>query len=97
MSRHPIYPAFSWNRDEATYLWQVDALRGGQIFTSDGNMPNFFWPWLAGFRDGGFFFSQYTAGWPLVLLAVDVVFGSPDLALAAGTVLAVLGTYVLHP
>ena len=29
--RHVVYPAFSWNRDEATYLWQVRALRDGQI------------------------------------------------------------------
>ncbi len=92
-SRHLIYPALSWNRDEATYLWQADALRGGHIFTADGGMPSFFWPWLAGLHDGGFF-SQYTVGWPLVLVAVDTVFGSPELALAVGTIAAVLGTYV---
>src|SRR5262249_59929280 len=41
----------------------------------------------------GSFCSQYTVGWPLVLLAVDEVFGSPDLAICFGAVLAVLGTY----
>jgi hypothetical protein len=92
LSRYLIYPAFSWNRDEATYLWQVDALRAGRIFTTDGGAPLFFWPWLTGLRDGAFF-SQYTVGWPLVLLAFDVVLGSPVLALALGSVLAVLGTY----
>ncbi len=82
LSRYLIYPAFSWNRDEATYLWQVDGLRVGRIFTTDGNAPLFFWPWLTGLRDGGFF-SQYTVGWPLVLLAFDEVLGSPVLALGA--------------
>src|SRR5262245_41136557 len=61
VSRHLIYPALSWNRDEATYLWQVELLRSGRIFGTDGGWPNFFWPWLAGLRDGQFF-SQYTAG-----------------------------------
>ena len=92
LSKHLVYPAFSWNRDEATYLWQMEALRGGHIFTTDGGAPFFYWPWLAGLRDGGFF-SQYTVGWPLLLLAVDTIFGSPDLALVIGSVLAVLGTY----
>ena len=92
LARHLIYPSFSWNRDEATYLWQVDALRGGHIFAIDGGAPQFFWPWLTGFRDG-VFFSQYTVGWPLFLLGVDAIFGSPELALALGAVLAVLGTY----
>jgi hypothetical protein len=92
LAKHLIYPAFSWNRDEATYLWQIESLRTGHIFTSDGNAPQFFWPWLSGIREGGFF-SQYTVGWPVVLLWFDSVFGSPELALAFGGVLAVLGTY----
>jgi hypothetical protein len=92
LSKHLLYPAFSWNRDEATYLWQIESLRGGHLFTSGGNAPVFFWPWLSGTRNGGFF-SQYTLGWPAVLLAFDSVFGSPELALAFGGVLAVLGTY----
>jgi hypothetical protein len=91
-SHYLIYPAFSWNRDEVTYLWQVDGLRAGNVFMADGGAPQFFWPWLAGFRHGGFF-AQYTLGWPLFLLAVDTLFGSPTLALSLGTVLAVLGTY----
>jgi 4-amino-4-deoxy-L-arabinose transferase-like glycosyltransferase len=91
-SRYLIYPAFSWNRDEATYLWQVDALRAGRIFTTDGGAPQFFWPWLTGLRDGAFF-SQYTVGWPLVLLGFDAALGSPVLALPLGSVLTVLGTY----
>jgi 4-amino-4-deoxy-L-arabinose transferase-like glycosyltransferase len=92
LSRYLIYPAFSWNRDEATYLWQVDALRAGRIFTTDGDAPLFFWPWLTGLRDGAFF-SQYTVGWPLVLLGFEEVLGSPVLALALGSVLSVLGTH----
>ncbi|MEX1007228.1 MAG: hypothetical protein WD271_05220 [Acidimicrobiia bacterium] len=92
VARHVIYPSFSWNRDELTYLWQTDALRGGHIFTTGGGAPQFYWPWLAGLR-GDVFFPQYTVGWPLVLLVVDVIFGSPELALALGAALAVLGTY----
>lgn len=93
VARHFIYPGYSWNRDEITYLWQTNALRAREITTTDGGAAQFFWPWLAGLRDG-MFFSQYTIGWPIVLLGVQVVFGSPDFALSIGTVMAVLGTYV---
>jgi 4-amino-4-deoxy-L-arabinose transferase-like glycosyltransferase len=89
---HWIYPAFSWNRDEPVYLWQVHALRDGKILPTDGGMPAFFQPWLSG-RGDGYFFSQYTLGWPIVLLVGEVVFGTAASALAFGTLLAVLGTY----
>lgn len=94
MSRHVIFPAYSWNRDEPVYLWQVAGLRSGQFTPTDGGAPAFFRPWLAGVRDGSFF-SQYTLGWPLVLLAGDLAFGSPDAAIALGALLTVLGTYAL--
>ncbi|MET0629046.1 MAG: hypothetical protein ABW033_11380 [Acidimicrobiia bacterium] len=89
---HTVYPAFSWNRDEVVYLWQVQGLADGKALTSGGGSPLFFQPWLSGIRDG-MFFSQYTLGWPLVLLAFDQVFGSAAGALAFGTALAVVGTY----
>jgi hypothetical protein len=89
-----VYPAYSWNRDEPVYLWQVQGLRAGQVFMTDGGHPLFFQPWLSGIRDGSFF-SQYTLGWPLVLLAFDVVFGTAAGAIVLGTALAVIGTYVL--
>jgi hypothetical protein len=92
VSRHVIYPAYSWNRDEIAYLWFKNGLHARHVFFSAGGRPEFYWPWLAGLRDGSFF-SQFTPGWPLVMLAADVVFGSPELALAFGTALAVLGTY----
>lgn len=91
--QHFVYPALSWNRDEATYLWQMRGLRSGDLLTTTGGAPEFFRPWLTGVRDGQFF-SQYTLGWPVVMLVYDVLFGSPLLAMATGTVLAVLGTYV---
>jgi hypothetical protein len=87
-----VYPAYSFNRDEAVYLWQVQALAEGKVFTSGGGMPLFYQPWLSGIRDG-MFFSQYTLGWPLVLVAFDLVLGSAAGALAFGTALAVVGTY----
>jgi hypothetical protein len=89
---HWIYPAYSWNRDEPVYLWQVHALRDGQILPTDGGMPAFFQPWLSGHGDG-YFFSQYTLGWPIVLLVGEVVFGTAASALAFGTFLAIVGTY----
>jgi hypothetical protein len=89
-----IFPAYSWNRDEPVYLWQVHALRDGNIFTSTGGAPLFFQPWLSGIRDD-MFFSQYTLGWPLVLLGSDVVFGTAAAAIVFGTALAVLGTYAV--
>lgn len=85
-----IYPGLSWNRDEAVYLWQVDVLRAGQLSTSDGGHPALFQPWLSAARDGSLF-SQYTLGWPLVLL-LGAVLGSTDLGVAAGAALAVAGT-----
>ncbi|HEX5588309.1 MAG TPA: hypothetical protein VFZ17_13435, partial [Acidimicrobiia bacterium] len=89
---HTVYPAFSWNRDEVVYLWQVQGLAEGKAFTSGGGMPLFFQPWLSGIHDG-MYFSQYTLGWPLVLLAFDQVLGSATGALAFATALAVVGTY----
>ena len=89
---HTVFPALSWNRDEAVYLWQVHALADGKMLTSSGGMPLFFQPWLTGIRDQ-MFFSQYTLGWPLVLLAFETVLGSAAGALAFGSALAVVGTY----
>ncbi len=94
MARHLVFPAYSWNRDEPVYLWQVAGLRAGQLTSPTGGFPQFFHPWLAGVRDHSFF-SQYTLGWPLVLLAGQVVFGSADAAVALGAALAVLGTFLL--
>jgi len=91
--RHVVYPGLSWNRDEATYLWQVRALRAGDLLTTASATPQFFQPWLTGLR-GGQFFSQYTLGWPGVMLVADVLFGSPVMSMVWGTMLAVLGTYV---
>lgn len=88
-----VYPGLSWNRDEVTYLWQVRGLRAGQLLTTAGDMPHFFQPWLTGLRDGQFF-SQYTLGWPGLMLIADLLFGSPTMAMVWGTVLAVLGVYV---
>jgi hypothetical protein len=93
-AKHTIFPAQSWNRDEPVYLWQAHALRDGHFTTTDGGAPNFFQPWLTGIKDHRFF-SQYTLGWPLVVLAGDVLFGSAAPAIAFGALLAVLGTYAL--
>jgi hypothetical protein len=92
--RHVVYPALSWNRDEATYLWQVGALRDGQLMTTTGGLPQFFQPWLTGIRDGQFF-SQYTLGWPMVMLLAEQIGGSPALSMVIGSVAAVLGAFVL--
>lgn len=91
--RHVVYPALSWNRDEATYLWQVKGLEAGKLLTTTGGLPQFFQPWLTGVTDGRFF-SQYTLGWPGVMFLADVLFGSPGAAIWCGTLLAVLGTYL---
>ena len=93
-ARHTIFPAFSWNRDEPVYLWHVDVLRAGHLTATDGGHPSLFHPWLSANRDG-VLFTQYTLGWPLVLLAFAVVTGSAGNALLIGAALAVLGTYAL--
>ena len=91
-ARHVLFPAFSWNRDEPVYLWHVEALRSGQLTPTDGGHPSLFQPWLSA-RGDGVLFTQYTLGWPLVLLAFAVVTGSAGNALLFGAALAVLGTY----
>ena len=89
--QHLVYPGLSWNRDEPVYLWHVDVLRAGHLATTDGGHPTLFQPWLSASR-GGDLFSQYTLGWPLVLL-LGAVLGSAALGVAAGASLAVAGTW----
>jgi hypothetical protein len=91
--QHVVYPALSWNRDEATYLWQIRGLEAGQLLTTTGGLPQFFWPWLTGVAHGQFF-SQYTLGWPGVMFIADELFGSPISSMWFGTVLALLGTFL---
>jgi len=93
-ARHTIFPALSWNRDEPVYLWHVEVLRAGQLTATDGGHPSLFHPWLSA-RGDGVLFTQYTLGWPLVLLALSIVTGSAGNALLLGAALAVLGTYAL--
>ncbi|MFZ6002485.1 MAG: hypothetical protein ACOYXM_01000 [Actinomycetota bacterium] len=92
-ARHELFPAYSWNRDEPVYLWHVDALREGRLAPSDGGYPSLFQPWLSA-RGEGVLFTQYTLGWPIVLLLADVVTTSAGSALLIGAALAVIGTYV---
>jgi 4-amino-4-deoxy-L-arabinose transferase-like glycosyltransferase len=94
VARHVIYPALSWNRDEPVYLWQMETLRAGHFTSPDLGYPEFFHPWLSAAR-GGELFSHFTLGWPLALLAGDLLFGTPDATLAVGALLMVLGTYAL--
>ena len=94
LSRHLLFPALSWNRDEPVYLWQMETLREGQFTTPDGGFPEFFHPWLSAARDGELF-SHFTIGWPVALLIADVLFGTPEAALAFGALVTVLGTYAL--
>lgn len=93
-ARHRLFPAYSWNRDEPVYLWQVDLLRAGQLTATDGGHPALFQPWLSA-RGDGVLFTQYTPGWPLVLLAAAVLTGAAGGALLLGAALAVIGTYAL--
>jgi 4-amino-4-deoxy-L-arabinose transferase-like glycosyltransferase len=91
-SSRAVYPAFSWNRDEPVYLWQMRTLRAGSFSTPDGGFPTFFHPWLS-IADDGRLYSQYTLGWPSVLVLADALFGDPSVGMAIGAALAVSGTY----
>lgn len=93
-ARHVLFPAYSWNRDEPVYLWHVEVLRSGHLRAPDGGHLALFRPWLTAHSDGTLF-TQYTLGWPLVLLAAAVLTGSAGNALLLGAALAVLGTYVI--
>lgn len=92
-SKHLVYPELSWNRDEPVYRWQAELLRDGQLTSTDGGYPALFHPWLSAHHDGRFF-TQYPLGWPVAILAGQVV-GWPDLTLVAACILAVVGTYAL--
>jgi hypothetical protein len=93
-ARHHLFPAYSWNRDEPVYLWHVDLLRSGHLTATDGGYPSLFRPWLSA-RGDGVLFTQYTLGWPLVLLAAAVATGTAGNALLLGAALAVIGTYAI--
>ena len=94
MAHHTLFATYSWNRDEPVYIWQVNALRDGHIRATDGGAPTLFRPWLSG-AENGVVFSHFPIGFPLVLLAGDVIFGTPAAGLAFAALLAVLGTYAL--
>jgi hypothetical protein len=91
---HWVFPAYSWNRDETVYVWQARALRHGVLLPTDGGTPAFFWPWLSG-KGPGFFFSQYTLGWPSILAGSLLVTGTTAVAIPFGALLAVLGVYAI--
>lgn len=93
-ARHRLFPALSWNRDEPVYLWHVEVLRAGRLTATDGGFPELFQPWLSARGDGAVY-TQYTLGWPLVLLAAALATGSAGSATVLGAALAVLGTYAL--
>lgn len=93
-ARHVLAPAYSWNRDEPVYLWQASAMRAGHLAVSDGGFPELFRPWLTAQGDG-VLFSQYTPGWPFVLVAASVLTGTYGAAPLLGAALAVLGTYAI--
>ena len=93
LSLELVHPHLSWNRDEPVYLWHVDVLASGRLTAPLGDPVTAFRPWLGGIDDG--YFSQYTLGWPLVLLASQLVLGTPGGAVAFGAVLAVVGAVLL--
>ncbi len=85
-----IHPMLSWNRDEPVYLWHVGLLDSGRLTASGGSPLEAFRPWLSGVGDDGYF-SQYTLGWPLVLLAASRTVGTPAGAVVLGSVLFLAG------
>lgn len=89
-----LFPHLSWNRDEPVYLWQMEVLRAGRLAAPDGGHPDLFLPWLSAAR-GGEVFGQYTPGWPLVLLAARLMFGTATAALPLAAALCASGTYAL--
>jgi hypothetical protein len=93
LSLELVHPYLSWNRDEAVYLWHVDVLASGRLTAPLGEPVAAFRPWLGGIADG--YFSQYTLGWPVVLLASDLALGTPAGAVAFGAVLAVVGAVLV--
>lgn len=89
-----VHPALSWNRDEPVYLWHVDVLASGRLTAPGGDPIDAFRPWLGGIREGGYF-SQYTLGWPVVLLASQLLVGTPAGAVVLGAVVAVVGAVLV--
>ena len=94
LAKEHLFPDLSWNRDEPVYLWHVDVLRHGQLTSTDGGHPDLFLPWLSA-RGDGVMYTQYTLGWPLVLLGARLLSGTSATALPLAAALAVVGTYAL--
>jgi len=94
VAKSVLFPHLSWNRDEPVYLWQMEVLRAGRLAAPDGGHPGLFLPWLSAARDGEVF-GQYTLGWPLVLLAARLTFGTATAALPVAAALCATGTYAL--
>lgn len=89
-----VHPFLSWNRDEPVYLWHIELLDAGRLTAEPGAPIEAFRPWLSGVGDDGYF-SQYTLGWPIVLLASLRLVGTPGGAVVVGAVLHVLGAFAV--
>ncbi|MCM3885087.1 hypothetical protein ND747_15715, partial [Frankia sp. R82] len=84
----------SGDADEAAYVLQARMLTHGQLTLDASTLEPFFRPWLTGERDGRLF-TKYLPGWPALLAASQVLFGTMIVAPAAVAAGWVAGTYLL--
>jgi hypothetical protein len=83
-----VFPYYSGDHDEPVYRFQAEMLRDGRL-TLPISQNEFFRPWLSG-PDRDHLVMAFPLGWPAVLMASDVLFGTMLVALGAAAALAVV-------
>jgi len=89
-----LYPRGSGDADEAAYVLQARMLLDGRLTLDAHTVEPFFRPWLTGVH-GDQVFTKYLPGWPALLAASQVLFGTMAVAPAAIGACWVIGTYLL--
>jgi 4-amino-4-deoxy-L-arabinose transferase-like glycosyltransferase len=74
------FPYFSGDDDDTVYVFEAKTLVHGHLTLSASKQGEFFRPWLSGIRDGRVVL-PFQFGWPAVLAASDLLFGTTVVAL----------------
>ncbi|HWC09634.1 MAG TPA: glycosyltransferase family 39 protein, partial [Acidimicrobiales bacterium] len=89
-----VFPELSVDNDETIYRLHADALAHGHLFVPAPAVPDAFRPWLAAVS-GDHYVLKYSALFPALLAASQVLTGGPGLVLALIAAGTVVMTYLL--